>query len=77
MTVSKKNTGTGSIDNLMPNNKFKILFPNTTTAGLSKCIHKKVVLHAYNNSDIPQIGICKVIHRGIYHQCTFFVIQEN
>ena len=50
----------GSNSKLMPLNMFKMfLFSNTVIADLNKCIHKKVMLHTYNNSCIPQIGICK------------------
>ena len=45
----------------MPTNMFKVFFfSQTITADLNKCIDKKVVLHAYNNLCISQIGVWKV-----------------
>ena len=42
-------------------NMFRILFSRASTAKLNKYINRKFVLHACNNSSIPQLGVCKVI----------------
>ena len=59
--------------------KFKVIFPDTEIADLNKFSDKKVVLHAYNNSCIPQMDVCKVvlINKGIKFQSNFFVVLRN
>ena len=58
---------------------FKALFPNTNVDILKKSIDKNVVLHAYNNSCIPQMGISKIkiINNGIKFWCNFSVEPGN
>ena len=58
---------------------YKMLFPNTNINEVSKSINKKVVFHAYNNSCILQMGICRVtlFNKGIAYQCNFFIIHGN
>ena len=43
----------------MPIGRYKASFLNININELNKSINKKV-LHTYNNSCIPQMGICKV-----------------
>ena len=47
-------------------NMFKTLFPRISITDLIKYTDTKVVLCTYNNSCIPQLGVCKVsiIHKG-------------
>ena len=51
---------TSSDDTLMPINMFSKLFSRTPIAELKKYIHKEVTLHAYDNSSVPQLGVCRV-----------------
>ena len=63
----------------MPINMYKMLFPHTNVNKLNKSINRKIVLHAYNNSCIPQMGICKVIIiiEGTGYHCNFIVVLGN
>ena len=67
---------TVSDDNLI---SIKMLHSDTTIEDLNICINKKVVLHRYNNSCIPHIGMCQVTLRDkdIKFQCSFFVVCRN
>ena len=46
----------------MPVNMFKIVFPKTLMREPANYENKKTVLCAYNDSCIPQLGICKGNH---------------
>ena len=48
-------------------------FPKTSIADLNDCIDERVVLHAYYNSYVLHIGICKVrlTHKGNEFWCSF------
>ena len=43
---------------LTPINMFKTLLPDTKSTNLNYSMDMKTVLHAYNNSSIPQMGVC-------------------
>ena len=59
---------TSSNGNLVPVNMFKVLFPNTTTAVLNKCIDQKNYTFATTHT-FHKKGICKVT---ITHEGTGF-----
>ena len=65
-TVSSKKqkcVNEGSNGNLMPIRMYKMPFPQNNIDDLNKSISKKIVLHAYNNSHIPEMMMCsKCIH---------------
>ena len=58
---------------------FRVLYPNTKITDLNKSVDKKVILHAYNNPCIPQMGVCEVtrINKVIKYQFSFFVVAGN
>ena len=58
---------------------FKKLFPRMPITKLNKNINKKVRLHVYNNSRIPQLVLCKVTieHRNVELPCSFSVVSRN
>ena len=39
---------------------FKALYPNTKITGLNNSVDDKIILHACNNSCMPQMELCKV-----------------
>ena len=69
----------GRDDYLTPLRRYKRLFPQTNINELSKSIDKKLVLHAYNNPCISQIGICHIliITKDIETGHIFFVVPGN
>ena len=63
----KFNIYTGSDGNLMPFKIFKVLFLDTKISNINRSIFMKVVLYAYTNLCIQQVGICNItiINKGI------------
>ena len=78
-TVFEYKIDTGSGVNLVSIKMFKTLFLNTEVTELNKSVDKRIVLHVYNNSCIPEMAICKgfIIHKGLMSQCNFSVVQGN
>ena len=58
---------------------YKTVSPCTNVNKLNKSINRKVGLHAYGNSHIPQMGIRKVIiiNEKNEYQCNFIVVPGN
>ena len=51
---------TSSDGNLATIRMLKALYWNTEITHLNKAVDTKIILHAYSNSCIPQLGVCKV-----------------
>ena len=58
MCECKLDTGSGG--NVMPIRMYKLHFLQTNIDALNKSIKKETVLCAYNNSFIPQMGLCHI-----------------
>ena len=54
----------------MPMRMYKALYSNTKITDLNTSIDRKIILHTYNTSCIPQMGVCKItiINKGIEYQ---------
>ena len=67
--MCKYKLDTGNDGNLMPIRMSKILFLQTNLEKLNKFTNKEIVLHVYNNSGIPQMGMCHTatFNEGIEH----------
>ena len=64
---------TSIIGKLMPIRMFKVLYLN------SKITYLKIILYAYNNPCILQMGVYKVniINKCINYLCSFFLVPGN
>ena len=79
MEMYKYKIDTNTDGNFMLIKMFKTIFPHTKITYVNNTMDRKIILHDYNNSCVPQMGVCRVtiINKGIEFQCSVSLVLGN